>query len=132
VMHSARRQAALPVPPAVFDRLRISLAYLDRLQLRKDVRPEQWREVLIEQIAIAFMGFRRNVRLDVRAAVEAGEQEITELHAKLHAAHDRVTALMARQRTLEQHARATHPRPNSLPRPPSCRDGSTRVRNQPA
>jgi hypothetical protein len=89
VMHSARRQAALPVPPAVFDRLRISLAYLDRLQLRKDLRPEQWREVLIEQIAIAFMGFRRNVRLDVRAAVEAGEQEITELHAKLHAAHDR-------------------------------------------
>jgi hypothetical protein len=74
----------------------ISLAYLDRLQLRKDLRPEQWCEVLIEQIAIAFMGFRRNVRLDVRAAVEAGEQEITELHAKLHAAHDRVNAPMAR------------------------------------
>jgi hypothetical protein len=41
---------------------------------------------------------------EVRAAIEAGENEIAELHGKIHGVHERLAVLTARQRTLEQRA----------------------------
>lgn len=76
-MHSARRQAALPVPPAALDRLGVGFADIDRRELGQDLAPEQRHDVFQRDMGVPLVRARRDIRLDV---TQPAFEEIRERH----------------------------------------------------
>jgi hypothetical protein len=64
-MHSARQQAALPVPPAALDRLGVGFADIDRRGLGQDLAPERRHDVFQPDMRVPLVRARRDIRLDV-------------------------------------------------------------------